>query len=142
MKKGNLFINFGAVIFVLGVFVFGDNIINNIDTADNASGKYTIEITDKNIDKKISKGVVVIDFWATWCRPCLVQGPIIDEVAKEFVGKAVIGKMDVDKNKISAGNYHIRSIPTIIIFKDGVVQERLRGLQNKQTLVKTINRYL
>jgi len=99
-------------------------------------------ITDKNFETTISKGVTLVDFWATWCGPCRRQGPIITEIAKEIGDKAVIGKLDVDKNGETAGKYHVRSIPTIIVFKDGKVVERLVGLQTKQTLLDVVNRYI
>ncbi|MCK5847119.1 MAG: thioredoxin [Bacteroidales bacterium] len=101
-----------------------------------------VSLTDKDFEATISKGVTLVDFWATWCGPCRRQGPIIEEIASEYGDKAVIAKLDVDKNRKTAAQYHVRSIPTIIVFKDGKVVERLVGMQSKLTLVDVVNRYL
>ncbi len=99
-------------------------------------------LTDKNFKESISEGVVLVDFWAVYCGPCKRQAPIIKELAKDFDGKATIGKLDVQKNRTVAGQYHVRSIPTLIVFKDGKVVERLIGMQSKVTLTDVVNRYL
>jgi len=104
--------------------------------------KTSVKITDKNIEEKISSGVTLVDFWATWCGPCITQGPIVEEIAKELGDVATIGKCDVDHNRKTSSEYYIRTIPTIIIFKDGEVMERLVGLQRKETLVAAVKRYL
>ena len=78
------------------------------------------EFTDANFDELLSSNkVVVADFWATWCGPCKAMGPSIDELAVEYEGKALIGKVDVEENNDLAEKYAIRSVPTIIFFKDG-----------------------
>jgi thioredoxin 1 len=109
----------------------------NVQTAESAA----IVFTEANFQSTISKGVTVVDFWATWCGPCLKQGPIIEELAVEYKGTVKIGKVDVDKNRPIASKYYIQSIPTIIIFKDGEVKERLVGLRTKTELTDLINRY-
>lgn len=85
------------------------------------------------------KGVVVVDFFATWCGPCQQQAPIIEELAKEYEGKAKVGKLDVDQSMDIAQKYAIMSIPTIIIFKGGNPAERLNGFQSKETLKAKID---
>ena len=142
----------GLSIFTMaGLFSTNSYIFDDSETIVNVSNdeiESTVEevkpltITDKNFEATIEKGVTLVDFWATWCGPCRRQGPIITEIAKEFEGKAVIGKLDVDKNRETAGKYHVRSIPTIIVFKDGKVVDRIVGLQTKQALVDLVNRYL
>ncbi len=94
-----------------------------------------------SFDKYISKGVVVVDFWATWCAPCRVQGPILDDLSKEMK-KVKFGKLDVDKNRQIAMRYGIRAIPTLIIFKDGKVAEKVVGLHQKEDLKGIISKHL
>lgn len=88
------------------------------------------------------KGVVLVDFFATWCGPCQQQGPIIEELAKEYEGKAKVGKLDVDQSMEIAQKYAIMSIPTVIIFKDGNPAERLNGYQAKEVLKMKIDKAL
>jgi thioredoxin 1 len=94
--------------------------------------------SDQTFQKDIKKGVVVVDFWATWCGPCKMQAPIFESVAEELKKDASFGKVDVDKNKLLSDVYGINSIPTIIIFKDGQLAWRLEGLTNRETLLATI----
>ena len=102
----------------------------------------TIELTDQSFEKVISKGVTLVDFWAPWCAPCRMQGPIVNELADEIDGKANICKMDVDKNKKMAAKYGIRSIPTIMIFKNGEMVKQFVGIKPKATLLKEIEKHL
>lgn len=98
-------------------------------------------LNDQNFDEEIKKATVpvVVDFWAAWCGPCRLMEPIIEEVSKEFEGKAIVGKLDVDANQQSAIKFQTMSIPTMIFFKNGVEVRRLIGYQDKSTLVKNIN---
>lgn len=96
--------------------------------------------TDQNFKEKVlgAKVLVLVDFWAPWCGPCQMQGPIVEEVAKELEPKVKVGKLNVDENPNTASQYQIMSIPTLIIFKDGKVTERLIGLQSKEVLVNKL----
>lgn len=106
------------------------------------TSEYTIELTDQSFEKTISKGVSLVDFWAPWCAPCRMQGPIVNELADEIHDKANICKMDVDKNKKMAGKYGIRSIPTIMVFKNGEMVKQFVGIKPKTTLLKEIEKHL
>jgi len=101
-----------------------------------------VNFTDKTFDDSIKRGVVLVDFWAVWCGPCRIQGPIVDELSGEYKEKAVIAKLDVDANPVITRRFYIQSIPTIVIFKDGKAVERLTGLQNKQKLTAALNKHL
>ncbi|MCB0804657.1 MAG: thioredoxin [Bacteroidales bacterium] len=99
-------------------------------------------LTDKNFDTVVSKGVSLVDFWAEWCGPCKMQGPIVDEVADELNGKANICKLNVDENKRTAGKFGIQSIPTMLVFHDGKPVNKLVGLKSKGAILKALQPYL
>ena len=103
----------------------------------------TLEITDSNFNDVISKNkTVLVDFWAEWCGPCRIIGPVIEELANEYEGKAIIGKLDVDSNQESSVKYGVRSIPTILTFKDGEIIDRQVGAVPKETLTNVIDSQL
>ena len=98
-----------------------------------------LEINSQNFDTLIAGDQpVVLDFGATWCGPCQMVAPIIDELAKEYEGKVVIGKCDVDQDQDLPGRFGVRNIPTIIFVKGGEVVEKKVGAQSKDTLKKSI----
>jgi len=101
-----------------------------------------ITLTDKNFDTEVlqSKSPVLVDFWAAWCGPCQMQGPIVEDVATSMVGKAKVGKVNVDENPQTAGKYGIMSIPTLIIFNHGTVVKQLIGLQSKDMIISELNK--
>ena len=100
----------------------------------------TIELSDANFDEIVLKSnkPVMVDFWAEWCGPCHIVGPIISEIAEEYKDKAVIGKLDVDSNNEISVRYGIRSIPTILYFKDGELAHKQVGVAAKSSLVKKL----
>jgi thioredoxin 1 len=100
-----------------------------------------ITFTDKNFEEEVLKsdGLVLVDFWATWCGPCQVMGPIIKQVAEENKNaKVKVGKLNVDENSDTAQKYNVMSIPTLIYFKEGKVVDQSSGVQSKDALQKKL----
>lgn len=129
------------VFAVLGVFVYYiyyqyKKIKNTPVVADN--DKIT-NLNVSNFQKEISNGVVLVDFWAAWCMPCKMLAPILNETANEITGNAKIAKLNVDECQIIASKYNVRSIPTMILFKDGKESERFVGVKQKDFLLKKLN---
>ncbi len=97
-----------------------------------------VDLTDATFEETISSGITLVDFWAPWCGPCMMQGPIVEKVAESIGEKATVAKMNVDETQQTAAQYGIRSIPTIIIFKDGKAVQQFVGVQQEAQLVATI----
>jgi thioredoxin 1 len=101
-----------------------------------------IHISDMDFQKTISRyPVVLLDFWAQWCMPCKMIGPILERMAEEFQGKAVIAKMDVDQNRATPGAFKVRGIPTLVVFKDGKPVERVTGAMGREALHSLLMKY-
>ena len=103
-----------------------------------------LEITDATFEEVVLKSdkPVVVDFWAAWCGPCRMVGPIIDEISTEYEGKAVVGKVDVDAHTQFAAKYGVRNIPTVLIFKDGEIASRQVGVSPKSAYTDAIDAVL
>lgn len=102
-----------------------------------------LEITDNNFKEILAKGTpVVIDFWAPWCGPCKMVGPIIDELAKEYEGRVIMGKCDVDENSDLPAEFGIRNIPTVLFFKDGALVNKQVGAVAKPAFVEKVEKLL
>jgi thioredoxin 1 len=103
-----------------------------------------IEVTDANFKKEVldSSTPVLVDFWAEWCGPCKMIAPVVEQLAKDFDGKLKVGKVDVDSNQQTSMQFGIRSIPTLLIFKNGRVVDQIVGAVPKQALADKVTKHL
>jgi thioredoxin 1 len=103
-----------------------------------------VEVRDSNFENEVvkSQNPVLVDFWAEWCGPCKMVAPVVEEVAKEYDGKLKVAKLDVDSNPQTAMKYGIRSIPTLLIFKDGQVIDQIIGAVPKRHLIDKIEKHV
>ncbi len=103
-----------------------------------------LTITDQNFETEVLKSTqpVLIDFWAVWCGPCRAIAPIVEQLAGEYDGKVKIGKLDVDENPDTAVKYGVRSIPTLLLFKNGQVVDTIIGAVQKNVIVQKITPYI
>ncbi len=104
----------------------------------------TVTVTDDNFQTEIAgaNGLAVVDFWAEWCGPCRMVGPIVEQLAQEYQGRVKVGKLDVDSNPRAASQFNVRSIPTILFFKDGQLVDTVVGAVPRQALEQKIQQHL
>ncbi len=102
------------------------------------------EFTEQNFEQEVLQSdiPVVVDFWATWCQPCLKLAPILEDLEKDYEGKVKIGKLNIENDQALAAKYGVLSIPTLLFFKDGEVRHQAVGLQPKKKLVKALEKVL
>ena len=131
MKKTTVFIILFAALSI-GLF----------SCKSGSSDKNITTLTTKNFADETGKGVVMVDFWATWCMPCKAMAPVIEEIAAQTIGKVKVGKVDIDQNGPLANQFRIQSIPTVLIFRDGVLVETFVGVQSKAALVNALSKYV
>ncbi|MBA4389147.1 MAG: thioredoxin [Verrucomicrobia bacterium] len=107
------------------------------------AGQNVVQITSANWKSEVldSQVPVLVDFWAEWCVPCKAISPVLDELSDEFLGKIKIAKVDVDQNRQLAGQFGIRSVPTLLLLKGGVVQEQM-GAMNKAAFKQKLSAYV
>ena len=107
-------------------------------------GEYTTEVSDANFDVDVlqSNLPVLVDFWAEWCAPCKALAPTLDVVAKDYQGRARIMKLNVDQNISTSSRYNIRGIPTLLLFKGGVVKEQIVGTTTREAIARIIDKHL
>lgn len=101
-----------------------------------------VKVTDADFVSKVESGVQLVDFWATWCGPCKMIAPVLEELAADYEGKADILKLDVDENPSTAAKYEVMSIPTLIVFKDGQPVDKVVGFQPKENLAEVLDKHL
>lgn len=111
---------------------------------ENQTLTNTITVNDKNFDQEVlrSDAPVLVDFWAEWCGPCKVVGPTVEALAADYQGKVKVAKLNVDDSPETAGRFGIRSIPTLVVFKDGEAQQAAIGVRPKGQLAELIERYI
>jgi thioredoxin 1 len=108
------------------------------------ASKSTIELTDATFENEVLKSdiPVVVDFWAEWCGPCRMLAPTIDQIAEHYQGRVKVGKLDTDNNRTAASKFGISALPTVLVFKNGQVVDKLVGLRGKGDFEQAINRAL
>jgi len=101
-----------------------------------------VKITDDTFENEISNGLVLVDFWAPWCGPCKMIAPVLEEINEEMGDQVKIAKLNVDDNQVTTAEFGVMSIPTLLLFKDGEVVEKVIGFQPKENLVDVISKHL
>jgi len=147
-KKSKLTI---VMVILVGMAVLGVLATNNVcsncqsgsstDFIENSKAngnELTMNLDADNFNTTIAKGVVLVDFWARWCRPCRMQAPILDELVRAINGKAVIGKVNVDYSAFLAQRFTVQYLPTLILFRNGAEIKRFTGVKSKEFLIKSV----
>ncbi|MDX9730119.1 MAG: thioredoxin [Bacteroidales bacterium] len=129
-----------AVVIAVVVILFMRSYNKMKNTPAVADSELIEHLTAQNFGHKTKKGVVLVDFWADWCMPCKMMAPILNEVAEATDGTATIYKLNVDEQQQVAAQFGIRSIPTMILFKDGKEVERIIGVKSKEAVIASIDK--
>jgi len=108
------------------------------------AGSHMLELNDQNFEQEVLKSPqpVLVDFWAAWCAPCRMLAPTVESIAEEYADRAKVGKLNVDENILVTSRYGIRSIPTLLLFKAGQVQEQVVGATSKSVISKLLDKHL
>ena len=132
------------MVFFLTNFVLLNNKKISADAGMKKLNIMALEITDATFEEIVLKSdkPVMVDFWAAWCGPCRMVGPVIDQISEEYAGKAVVGKVDVDANQEFAAKYGVRNIPTVLVFQNGEVVGRQVGVSPKNVYAEAIDALL
>ncbi len=108
------------------------------------AGNNTKVFTDANFDQEVLKSdkPVLVDFWAEWCAPCRIVAPTVEAIAEQYADRAKVGKLNVDENQLVTSRYNIRGIPTLLLFKNGQIQEQVVGATSKDVILKLLEKHL
>lgn len=129
-----------SVILLFTVFAFIN--LNSVTNAQTNQESNKVKLNQNNFNEGIKDGYVLVDFWASWCRPCLIQKPILEEVAGELKGKITVATVNTERNAQLTQRFNIRGIPCMILFKDGKEVKRLVGLHQKDRLMSELSDYI
>jgi len=129
--------SFIIVSFITYLYFTYKKIKNTPETETHSAIK---ELNDMNFQAQVKTGITLVDFWASWCMPCKMMAPVLNETAEDLGDTARIGKLDVDANRASSAKYSVRSIPTLILFKNGKEINRFVGVKTKDFLLKEIKK--
>ncbi|MBK7213319.1 MAG: thioredoxin [Bacteroidales bacterium] len=129
-------------IIFLFVIALSLSIGNSSCKSGSSSEDGILVLNNDNFDKETAQGVVLVDFWATWCMPCRAMSPVIKELAGQTKGKIKVGKVDVDQNPELSRRFNVQNIPNLIILKDGKEVENLVGVQSKEALIQALEKYV
>ena len=104
----------------------------------------TVELTDNNFDQEVlqSPVPVLVDFWASWCAPCRLIAPAVEAIAKDYAGRAKVGKVNVDENMSTPGKYNVRGIPALLVFKEGELRDQIVGASSKENIQAMLDRHI
>ena len=133
-------------VFIIGIVASGLTILvilakRKMASIENvASSSKVINFTDQNFSHKVRTGFVLVDFWASWCMPCKLMIPVLNDLAEETEGKVSVGKLNVDEAQATASKFSVRSIPTLILFKNGKEIHRFVGVKTKDYLLRELDR--
>jgi thioredoxin 1 len=127
------------IVFLLALYWIARMRLKNIPVVDDSDNILTL--TDKNFNYQTKNKLVLIDFWASWCAPCRMMVPVLNEVANELTGNSHVGKVNIELYQSLAQKYQVRNIPTLILLKNGMEVNRFVGIKNKEFLLQQINKY-
>ena len=115
-----------------------------MQTTDKVTAPATVTVTDENFEREVgeAKGLVLVDFWASWCGPCRMIAPAVEQLAREYEGRVKVGKLDVDANPATAARFNVRSLPSLLLFRDGERIDTIVGAAPKSALEQRLQQHL